>query len=354
MLDLLSLNLSVGVHDLGCGINSNSNLFSLGLGILARLFLDREKNRGQEGDGKNADMDSKVQLFPDHDTVAEGQEQERHGEVVDRRLGQQHAQHVVDKGRLGRRGRDVAGAEVRSQQLSGSERKCGRCKHQVVARVESVPECADTKGGKGLQRSWLGTRGDHTEVDRVLEPLVGAHVPVVGQGLDALASLIGPDVDVRGGVPQVLPSLRILTVVAESSKNTGTFGHLPDGVVLESGSKGSELNISETEHPRKGLPLGLQSPENIQLGADNGERGKGDEGKEEGLHRGHDTTSGPVDLSSFGVSELGELNEANIVHVLERGSHEHCREKEDVAKVVEERGKSGDGVVLLVSAQLLV
>lgn len=216
-----------------------------------------------------------------------------------------------------------------------------------------MPEGADSKGSKGLQWSWFGSRRDDSEVDRVLQPLVGTHVPVIRQSLDTLASLIGPNVDVGGGVPARLASLRVLSVVTESCHDTSTFGHLPDSIVLEASSKGSQLDIYKAQHPGESLPGRVEGPEYIQLGPDGGEGGEGDEGEEEGFHRGHDSTSGPMDLSSLGVTELRELNEADVVHVLKRRADEYGGKEKDIAEVMEEGGEGSDSVFLLVSAQLL-
>lgn len=216
-----------------------------------------------------------------------------------------------------------------------------------------MPEGTDSKGSKSFQWSRLGSRRDDSEVDRVFQPLVGAHVPVVRQSLNTLASLIGPNVDVGGGVPTRLARLGVLSVITESRHDTCTFGHLPDSIVLEASSKGSQLDISKAQDPGEGLPGRIEGPENVQLGSDGGEGGEGDEGEEEGLHRGHDSTSGPMDLSSLGVTELRELDETDVVHVLKRRADEDGGEEEDVAEVMEEGGEGGDSMFLLVPAQLL-
>lgn len=231
--------------------------------VLLGLSLDRESNGNQDSDGSNANVDSKVKVLPDLDTVGKSQKQERDRKVVDGRLSQQHTQHVVPRRGLARVSGGEAWAKMRPQQLSGGQCGSRRGEHEVVSRVESVPEGADSESSKGLQGPWLRSWRDDSEVDRVLQPLVGAHVPVVGQGFDALAGLVSPDIDVGGGVPERLARLGVLSVVTESSHDTSTLGHLPDSIVLETGSKGSQLNISEAQDPGEGLPGRVECPKNI-------------------------------------------------------------------------------------------
>ena len=102
----------------------------------------------------------------------------------------------------------------------------------VVAWVESMPEGTSDEGRQGRSKARLLSFGRHSQEHVVAQPVVCVDIPVSQVRVTVLRKLNSKRSDVCKTVPVGLSSLRVNTLVPDTSHDTCTFRQRPDAVVF--------------------------------------------------------------------------------------------------------------------------